>query len=56
MAESIEKYISSEIISELLKLREDGNLYHRESQTLEFKESFNFNNLHQIKLTKYTSI
>lgn len=42
MAESIEKFISSEIISELLKLREDGNLYHRESQTLEFKESFNF--------------
>lgn len=26
----------------LLRLREDGNLYHRESQTLEFKESFNF--------------
>lgn len=29
-------------IKELLRLRSDGNLRHRESQTLEFKESFNF--------------
>jgi len=34
--------LNEEIISELLKVKEDGNLYHRESQTLEFKESFNF--------------
>lgn len=29
-------------IEDLLKLKSDGSLYHRESQTLEFKESFNF--------------
>lgn len=29
-------------ISELLKVKFDGNLHHRESQYLEFKESFNF--------------
>ncbi len=29
------------IVTELLKLKEDGNLFHRESQYLEFKESFN---------------
>lgn len=29
------------IIAEILKLKEDGNLFHRESQYLEFKESFN---------------
>ena len=29
-------------IEALLQIRPDGNLYHRESQTLEFKESFNF--------------
>jgi Schlafen, AlbA_2 len=34
--------LNEEIITELLKVKEDGNLYHRESQTLEFKESFNF--------------
>ena len=28
-------------IKNLLSLRKDGSLYHRESQTLEFKESFN---------------
>jgi hypothetical protein len=28
-------------VTELLKLKEDGNLFHRESQNLEFKESFN---------------
>lgn len=30
------------IIAEFLKLKDDGNLFHRESQYLEFKESFNF--------------
>lgn len=34
--------INIDDISQLLKVREDGTLYHRESQTLEFKESFNF--------------
>lgn len=29
------------IIIELLKLKDDGNVFHRESQHLEFKESFN---------------
>src|SRR5690554_3278621 len=29
------------IVTELLKLKDDGNLFHRESQYLEFKESFN---------------
>jgi predicted HTH transcriptional regulator len=29
------------IVTELLKLKDDGNLFHRESQNLEFKESFN---------------
>lgn len=29
------------IVSKILKLKEDGNLFHRESQYLEFKESFN---------------
>lgn len=29
------------LITELLKLKDDGNLFHRESQNLEFKESFN---------------
>lgn len=42
MANFLETQISIEVVSELLKLRDDGNLYHRESQTLEFKESFNF--------------
>lgn len=42
MAEKLESNISKETIEEILKLRKDGNLYHRESQTLEFKESFNF--------------
>jgi len=32
-------------IAECLKLKDDGHLYHREGQTLEFKESFNFNGL-----------
>lgn len=34
--------ISPKDIENLLRVREDGSLYHRESQTLEFKESFNF--------------
>ena len=34
--------INIDDIARLLKVREDGSLYHRESQTLEFKESFNF--------------
>lgn len=36
------EYLNQEIIEELLKLKADGNLYHRESQILEFKESYNF--------------
>ena len=34
--------ISEEVITELLKLKTDGTLYHRENSTLEFKEQFNF--------------
>lgn len=33
--------LNQDIIEDLLKLKDDGNLYHRESQCLEFKESFN---------------
>lgn len=33
--------LNQDIIIDLLKLKDDGNLYHRESQYLEFKESFN---------------
>lgn len=33
--------LNQDIIEDLLKLKGDGNLYHRESQLLEFKESFN---------------
>lgn len=33
--------LNENIISELLKVKDDGNLFHRESQYLEFKESFN---------------
>lgn len=33
--------LNEKIIFELLKVKDDGNLYHRESQCLEFKESFN---------------
>lgn len=32
-------------IEDILKTREDGTLIHRESQTLEFKESFNFSGI-----------
>jgi len=34
--------ILPEIITELLKLKADSTLYHRENSTLEFKEQFNF--------------
>lgn len=34
--------IPKEYINELLSTREDGTVFHRESQTLEYKESFNF--------------
>ncbi len=33
--------LNEHIVTELLKLKDDGNLFHRESQHLEFKESFN---------------
>lgn len=36
------KYLNLDIVRELLRVKADGNLFHRESQTLEFKESFNF--------------
>ena len=34
--------INKEDVIQILKVRADGTLFHRESQTLEFKESFNF--------------
>ena len=34
-------YLGLSVLKELLKRKPGGNLYHRESQTLEFKESFN---------------
>ena len=37
--------ISIEAIKDLLRTREDGTLFHRESQTLEFKESYNLRGL-----------
>ncbi len=33
--------LNEHVVAEILKLKDDGNLYHRESQNLEFKESFN---------------
>lgn len=33
--------LNENIVAEILKLKDDGNLFHRESQYLEFKESFN---------------
>lgn len=33
--------LNENIITKLLKVKDDGNLFHRESQFLEFKESFN---------------
>ena len=35
----------NQIIADLLKLRSDNTLYHRESEYLEFKEQFNLSNL-----------
>ena len=37
--------ISQAIISELLRQKSDGSLFHREQKDLEFKESFNLNGL-----------
>lgn len=37
--------ITKEFIAELLRLKSDGSLYHREQKDLEFKESFNLNGL-----------
>ena len=34
--------INIEDVKQLLQVKSDGSLYHRESQTLEFKEAFNF--------------
>ncbi len=39
------KKIAKEIISELLRQRADGSLFHREQKDLEFKESFNLSGL-----------
>jgi len=33
--------LNESVVNEILKLKDDGNLFHRESQYLEFKESFN---------------
>ena len=40
-----EAKITQEIVSELLKKKSDGSLFHREQKDLEFKESFNLNGL-----------
>jgi len=37
--------ITKDIISELLRQKTDGSLYHREQKDLEYKESFNLNGL-----------
>ncbi len=37
--------ITQELISELLRLKPDSSLFHREQKDLEFKESFNLNGL-----------
>ena len=37
--------LNSRIATDLLKVKVDGNLYHRESQFIEFKESFNLKGL-----------
>lgn len=39
--EGMTENLNSKIINDILKLKDDGNLYRRESQYLEFKESFN---------------
>lgn len=41
----MDNYSHKQIIEEILKTREDGTLIRRESQTLEFKESFNFSGI-----------
>lgn len=41
----MEKTSRRQDIEEILETREDGKLNHREGQTLEFKENFNFNGL-----------
>lgn len=38
----MDRAIHKQNIEDILKTRDDGTLIHRESQTLEFKESFNF--------------
>lgn len=37
--------MNREEVLDILRTRDDGTLFHRESQTLEFKESFNFSGL-----------
>jgi len=37
--------INEEEILELLKTKDNGYLFHREGQTLEYKEQFNFSGL-----------
>ena len=39
------KKLNRDIAGEILRLKDDGLVYHRESQNLEFKESFNFSGL-----------
>ena len=39
------KRLNKEVAIEILRLKDDGLVYHRESQNLEFKESFNFSGL-----------
>lgn len=39
------KKLNRDVVIEILRLKDDGLLYHRESQNLEFKESFNFSGL-----------
>ena len=38
----VSDYLNIDIIKGILKLKDDGTLFHRESQELEFKEQFNF--------------
>ena len=39
---TISRVLTEDIILNFLKTKEGGQLYHRESRTLEFKEAFNF--------------
>ena len=41
----MDRTIHKQNIEDILKTRDDGTLIHRESQTLEFKESFNFKSI-----------